>query len=94
MTFGTILAAAIALGGVGLANVASDESASRRQRCQEGVRERLESAAGGMRAYSMLTRDGRRMVSRLEGTNTVYELVPTNQLPANLPPIEARSRTW
>ena len=34
----------------------------------------------------MLTHDGRRMVSRAEGTNTVYELVPTNQLPAGLPP--------
>ena len=41
-------------------------------------------------AYSMLTRDGRRMVSRVEGTNTVYELVPTNRLPANLPPV----REW
>ena len=38
-------------------------------------------------AYSMLTRDGRRMVSHVEGTNTVYELVPTNQLPAGLPPV-------
>jgi len=39
----------------------------------------------GFTAYSMLTRDGRRMVSHVEGTNTVYELVPTNRLPANLP---------
>jgi len=44
----------------------------------------------GVRAYSMLTHDGRRMVSRVEGTNTVYELVPTNSLPANLPPV----REW
>ena len=44
----------------------------------------------GLTAYSMLTHDGRRMVSRAEGTNTVYELVPTNQLPANLPPV----REW
>ena len=42
------------------------------------------------KAYSMLTRDGRRMVSHLDGTNTVYELVPTNQLPARLPPV----REW
>ena len=41
-------------------------------------------------AYSMLTRDGRRMVSHVEGTNTVYGLVPTNRLPANLPPV----REW
>lgn len=41
-------------------------------------------------AYSMLTHDGRRLVSRLDGTNTVFELVPTNNLPANLPPV----REW
>lgn len=41
-------------------------------------------------AYSMLTHDGRRLVSRPEGTNTVFELVPTNRLPANLPPV----REW
>lgn len=35
-------------------------------------------------AHSMLTHDGRRLVSRVEGTNTVYELVPTNRLPANM----------
>ena len=44
----------------------------------------------GLAAYSMLTHDGRRMVSYLKGTNTVYELVPTNRLPAGLPPI----REW
>ena len=38
----------------------------------------------------MLTHDGRRMVSHVEGTNTVYELVPTNRLPAGLPPM----REW
>ena len=38
----------------------------------------------------MLTHYGRRMVSHVEGTNTVYELVPTNRLPANLPPV----REW
>jgi len=37
----------------------------------------------------MLTHDGRRMVSRREGTNIVYELVPTNRLPADLPPVRA-----
>ena len=41
-------------------------------------------------AYSMLTHDGRRLVSRQEGTDTVFELVPTNELPANLPPV----REW
>jgi len=35
-------------------------------------------------AYSMLTHDGRRMISRKKGGKNVYELVPTNQLPANL----------
>ena len=38
----------------------------------------------------MLTRDGRRLVSHLEGKDRVYELVPTNQLPVGLPPI----REW
>lgn len=31
--------------------------------------------------YPMLTRDGRRLTSWAEGTNTIYELVPTNRLP-------------
>ena len=44
----------------------------------------------GFAVHSMLTRDGRRMVSYLDGTNTVYELVPTNRLPAGLPPV----REW
>ena len=30
-------------------------------------------------AYSMLTHDGRRMISRKNGGKTVYELVPTNR---------------
>ena len=47
-------------------------------------------AADGLMAHSMLTHDGRRMVSRLEGGKRVYSLVPTNQLPANLPPV----REW
>ena len=47
-------------------------------------------AADGLMVHSMLTRDGRRMVSRLEGGKRVYSLVPTNQLPANLPPV----REW
>ena len=39
----------------------------------------------------MLTRDGRRMISRKNAAGeTVYELVPTNRLPANLPPV----REW
>ena len=41
-------------------------------------------------ALSMLTHDGRRMISRRKGGKTVYELVPTNALPANLPPV----REW
>ena len=41
-------------------------------------------------AYSMLTHDGRRMISRKNGGKTVYELVPTNRLPASLPPV----RPW
>ena len=42
-------------------------------------------------AHPMLTRDGRRMISRKNTAGeTVYELVPTNRLPANLPPI----REW
>ena len=41
-------------------------------------------------AYSMLTHDGRRMVSYADGGNTFYELVPTNKLPADLPPV----REW
>ena len=44
----------------------------------------------GITAYSMLTHDGRRMVAYVEGTNTVYEMVPTNRFPANLPPV----REW
>ena len=47
-------------------------------------------AGVGVRAYSMLTHDGCRLVSHVEGTNTVYELVPTNRLPAGLPPV----REW
>ncbi len=38
-------------------------------------------------AYSLLTHDGRRLVSRLDGTNTVFSLVPTNALPVGLPPL-------
>ena len=47
-------------------------------------------AKDGIRAYSMQTHDGRRLVSRVEGRDTVYELVPTNQLPDDLPPV----REW
>ena len=46
--------------------------------------------AEGLVGYSMLTRDGRRLVSKMvKGTRT-FELVPTNALPANLPPV----RPW
>ena len=41
-------------------------------------------------AYSMVTHDGRRLVSHLEGTNEVFELVATNALPKDLPPV----RPW
>ena len=42
-------------------------------------------------AHPMITRDGRRMISRKNADGeTVYELVPTNRLPANLPPV----REW
>jgi len=46
---------------------------------------------GSFKALSMLTRDGWRMVSRKDNAGaTVHELVPTNRLPANLPPV----REW
>ena len=41
--------------------------------------EAVDSTETRITAYSMLTHDGRRMVSHLEGTNTVYELVPTRR---------------
>ena len=47
-------------------------------------------AAGELTAYSMVTHDGRRLVSRSENGRTVYELVATNALPAGLPPV----RQW
>ena len=47
-------------------------------------------AAGGLTAYSMVTRDGRRLVSHPEGTNEVFELVATNALPKDLPAV----RPW
>ena len=50
----------------------------------------LGARAEAVKAYSMLTHDGRRLVSHVEGTNTVFELVHTNALPANLPPV----REW
>ena len=43
-----------------------------------------------LKAYSMLTHDGRRLVSRMDGGCTVYELVPTNSLPAHVRPV----REW
>ena len=45
----------------------------------------------GLTAYSMVTRDGRRLVSHDEGGKAVYELVPTNALPAGLPPVRRRT---
>ena len=50
----------------------------------------LGARAEAVKAYSMLTHDGRRLVSHTVGTNTVFALVATNQLPANLPPV----REW
>jgi len=47
-------------------------------------------SGGVWTAYSMVTRDGRRLVSRGTGTAKKWELVPTNSLPANLPPV----RPW
>jgi len=47
-------------------------------------------ATGGIAAYSMVTHDGRRLVSHLEGTNEVFELVATNALPKDLPSV----RPW
>ena len=41
-------------------------------------------------AYSMVTHDGRRLVSHREGTNEVFELVATNALPKDLPAV----RPW
>ena len=48
------------------------------------------TASGGLTAYSLVTRDGRRLVSREEDGRTVYELVPVDRLPAGLPPV----RRW
>ena len=74
---GTILAAA----GLTIAVACAAETGETAPASHAGV---------GVRAYSMLTHDGRRLVSHVEGTNTVYELVPTNRLSAALPPV----REW
>ena len=58
--------------------------------CVSGTTE----AASGIKAYSMLTHDGRRLVSHVEGTSTVFELVHTNALPANLPPDFDHYELW
>lgn len=50
----------------------------------------LSVADDNLTAYSMVTRDGRRLVSRVENGKTVYELIATNSLPAGLPPV----RQW
>jgi len=47
-------------------------------------------SGGVWTAYSMVTRDGRRLVSRGTGNAKKWELVPTNSLPANLPSV----RQW
>ena len=47
-------------------------------------------AEDNLTSYSMVTRDGRRLVSRVDGGKTVYELVATNALPAGLPSV----REW
>lgn len=55
-----------------------------------GLASSVAFAADGLTAYSMVTHDGRRLVSRSENGRTVYELVATNALPAGLPPV----RQW
>lgn len=50
----------------------------------------LNSPASRITAYSMVTRDGRRLVSYKEGRRDVFSLVHTNALPAGLPPV----RRW
>ena len=64
--YGSILAAAMAVGGVGLANAAAGDG-SCRQGCQEGVRERIERVSRG------LGFDGR-IVSASE-TNGIYDVI-------------------
>ena len=44
----------------------------------------------GFAVHSMLTRDGRRLVSRMDGGQRIYELVSTNRIPAEVPPL----REW
>ena len=44
----------------------------------------------GLKVHSMVTRDGRRLVSRMEGTNEVFSLVAADELPAGTPP----ARPW
>ena len=46
--------------------------------------------AGELTAYSMLTHDGHRMVSRTAGTNEVFSLVPAEDVPTGQPPV----RPW
>ena len=43
-----------------------------------------------MTAYSLMTRDGRRLVSHEDGGKTVFELVAADALPSGLPPV----RQW
>ena len=48
------------------------------------------SSAATVVAHSMVTRDGRRLVSRQVEGKTVHELVPLDRLPPDLPPV----REW
>ncbi len=75
---------------ISLVSFALFDGTAKHPREVPGLEWRSEDPNPQITAYSMLTHDGRRMVSRIEGTNTVYELVPTNQLPAGLPPV----REW
>ena len=47
-------------------------------------------SAEALKGYSMVTHDGRRMVSRTVDGKEVFELMPTNALPAGLKPV----RPW
>ena len=60
----------------------------------EEMRTVVEETASGRTSdlvvHSMVTRDGRRLVSRMEGTNEVFSLVAADELPAGTPP----ARPW
>ena len=50
----------------------------------------MTTTSNDLKAYSLVTRDGRRLVSREENGRTVFELVAVGALPAGLPPV----RQW